>query len=238
MPQVERSSDVKEQLGTRAFLTLLPAVIMLVLGGLMFYYKGMLMYLGILLLLGGAALLVYGIIQLGKLKKVTDVKLSCPFCDHVNHLVEKPMSDVRCVGCLRQIPIVDGVTLRVFQVRCGFCNHLNFYSEKSTGLICEECDRVIPISTDDNSPTKKTFEHFTVHDDNSVYDLILLDGQKGEDLIGCLQKMLALNRNQVKQMMEEMPVTLLSGIPKKKAELLKAQIEMHHGKAEFKSSGS
>jgi len=236
MPQVERSSDVKEQIGTRALMTLIPALILLGLGGLMIYYKGMLLYLGFLLVAGGVGLLVYGIMQLTKMKKVTDVTLRCPFCDHTNHFVERPTSDVRCGGCLRQIPIVDGVILRVFQVRCGFCNHLNFYSEKSTGLICEECDRVIPISTDDDSPTKKTFEHFTVKDDNAVYDLVLIDGQKGEDLIGCLQKMLALNRNQVKQLLEEMPVTLLTGIPKKKAELLKAQIEMHHGKASFSES--
>ena len=48
--------------------------------------------------------------------------------------------------------------------------------------------------------------------------------------------MLAMNRNQVKQMLEEAPVVLLTGIPKKKAELLKAQIEMHHGKADTRVS--
>ena len=39
-----------------------------------------------------------------------------------------------------------------------------------------------------------------------------------------------------KQMLEEAPVVILTGIPKKKAELLKAQIEMHHGKADTRVS--
>lgn len=236
MSQVQRSSDVKEQIGTKAFMAIGPAIVLLILGGVMIYYKGMLLYLGILLAIGGIGLLFYGIKTLTELKKVTTVKLDCPFCKHVNHLVSTPDSDVRCVGCQRQIPIMNGRVLQVFQVRCGFCNHLNYYSEKSTGLICEECDRVIPIATDEGASSDKAFQNFAHKDDNAPYDLVLMDG-KGEEIIGCLQKMLALNRNQVKQMMEEMPVTLLSGIPRKKAELLKAQIEMNHGKADFHESG-
>jgi hypothetical protein len=45
--------------------------------------------------------------------------------------------------------------------------------------------------------------------------------------------MLALNRNQVKQMLEELPVTLLTGIPRRKAEMLKAQLTIHDGIAEM-----
>jgi hypothetical protein len=46
--------------------------------------------------------------------------------------------------------------------------------------------------------------------------------------------MLALNRNHVKQMFDELPVTLLTGIPRMKAELLQAQLATHGGFAEFK----
>jgi hypothetical protein len=43
-----------------------------------------------------------------------------------------------------------------------------------------------------------------------------------------------LNRNQVKQMLDELPVTVLTGITRKKAEMLKAQLTMHDAGVEFK----
>jgi hypothetical protein len=46
--------------------------------------------------------------------------------------------------------------------------------------------------------------------------------------------MLALNRNQVKQMLDELPVTMLTGITKKKAEMLQAQLSIHDGEAEIR----
>jgi 4'-phosphopantetheinyl transferase EntD len=44
--------------------------------------------------------------------------------------------------------------------------------------------------------------------------------------------MLALNRNQVKQMLEEVPITLLTGIPRMKAEMLQAQLAAHQAHAQ------
>ncbi len=76
---------------------------------------------------------------------------------------------------------------------------------------------------------------FAVVDDDDMYELVLTGaGHKEEELIQVLQQMLALNRNQVKQMLEEIPVTLLTGINRRKAELLKAQITVHDGQVEFR----
>ncbi|MCE9557511.1 MAG: ribosomal protein L7/L12 [Armatimonadetes bacterium] len=126
------------------------------------------------------------------------------------------------------IPVQDGKILAVQQVRCGFCNHLNYYNETSVGLICEECDREIPIATVDGQLAPKSFHMFTRHDDDKYYDLVLLEaGKKTEEVISCLQHMLALNRNQVKQMLDELPVTLLTGINKMKADMLNAQLSAH-----------
>jgi hypothetical protein len=38
----------------------------------------------------------------------------------------------------------------------------------------------------------------------------------------------------VKQMLDELPVTLLTGITRRKAEMLKAQISIHDGQTEFR----
>lgn len=239
MPYVERSSSVKEQYVQRALMAGVPGLILIGVGVVLFLYQqsqgGALVPLSVVLMLIGVICLVYMATQLAAMKKVPSFPLVCPFCKHRNEFMEPALSDVRCDGCQRQIPIIEGRILQVWQVRCGFCNHLNYYSEKSTGLLCEECNREVPISTADGSApkAKAAFDAYARHDDDRPYDLVLEDaGAKGEDLVACLQHMLALNRNQVKDMLEETPITLLTGIPKKKAELLKAQIEMHHGRAD------
>jgi 4'-phosphopantetheinyl transferase EntD len=47
-----------------------------------------------------------------------------------------------------------------------------------------------------------------------------------------------LNRNQVKQMLDELPVTLLTGIPRMKAEFLQAQLTANDAVAEFRQLNS
>ncbi len=80
------------------------------------------------------------------------------------------------------------------------------------------------------------FEAYTLKDDNHPYDLILTAAPENEEMIKCLQTMLALNRNQVKDIIEDLPQVLLQGIPRKKAELLMAQISVHKGTADIKIS--
>jgi ribosomal protein S27E len=233
MSQPQRSTSVKEQFAQRGLLAVIPGTVAVLIGVPMVGYQSMFLVLGYVLMAMGLGAIVYGVSQFVKSKGVPDFPVQCPFCQHRNAFMEPAREDVRCEGCQRMIPIEDGRILHVSQVRCGFCNHLNYYSEKSTGLICESCNRVIPISTADGQPhAKKSFEQYTVHDDDRPFNLVLLGGDpKHEELVSCLQHALALNRNQVKDMFEALPVTLLTGIPKRKAEMLRAQIEMHGGEA-------
>lgn len=236
MHSSRRSSDVIEEYSSKVLGYGIGGIVLGALGGLFIYYKGMLMYLGFVFVLISIICIVYAIYEYTQARKVPVVKVNCPYCSFVNQLTEQPEKDFTCRSCHRLIPVDNGRIMRVFQVRCGFCNHLNFYSEKSEGLICEECDREIPISTSDGQKSKKTFERYTHHDDDKVYELVLTgQGTKTEELIMCLQHMLALNRNQVKEMLANLPVTLLTGIPRRKAEMLSAQLAAHDGKAEFKS---
>lgn len=236
MSNFDRSSNLREERVQRAFISIIPGVILLLVAIVMFAYdrEGWTGGLRLVLAIAGVGAIGYGAWQLMELRKVTSFNVVCPFCKGKNTFSEQPMSDVRCDSCNREIPIVDGRQLMVFQVRCGYCNTLNWYSEKSTGLICEECDREIPIATDEDmnrpSPAMHTYAR---HDDDTPYNLLLLDpGPKREEMIPVLQKMLALNRNQVKDIMDEVPVILLQGVPKKKAELMAAQIATHGGRAD------
>ncbi|MCW5937909.1 MAG: hypothetical protein KIT11_11460 [Fimbriimonadaceae bacterium] len=239
MTTPERVSNIREEHAQKALLALVPGIVLDILGAVLISYGREFTALGYVLLVIGFVATVYGAVQLMTMRKVRGHVVECPFCHTKNEFQEVPEGDVRCEGCHRSIPIVGGQVVAIHQVRCGFCNHLNYYSDKSTGLICEECNREVPIALADGTSTKSraAFESYTVHDDERPYDLLLAEpGNKDEELISCLQKMLALNRNQVKQLLEDTPVLLLSGIPRRKAEMLKAQIDMHHGLAEYRVS--
>ncbi len=233
---VRQVDFAKEEAASDGLMLLVPGIVLLLIAGVLYFYQssqgGALVGLAVVLGLIGIGLLGYGGYRMTRIRKLESHDVTCPFCNKTNHLTAAPRDDFRCVHCNREVPVENGTILQVFQVRCGYCNTLNYYSEKSTGLICEECDRAIPIATDDENQSKKVFENFTVHDDDKPYDLILVHAPKNDEMIGCLQQMLALNRNQVKDMLEELPVTLLTGIPKKKADLLCTQIAVHKGKAE------
>jgi hypothetical protein len=208
------------------------------LGGFLYYYRGqtgMFVPLASVLFLIGFGLLGYAVYCALQIRTVTDVGIACPYCQFANHLVAAPQEDFACVGCHRMIPIQEGKALTVDQVRCGYCNELNYYSAKTEVLLCESCNHDIPIHQDDDRPTKKLPSAFAVVDDDNLYELILIaHGHKTEELINALQHMLALNRNQVKQMLTELPVTLLTGIPRRKAEMLTAQLSIHEGLAEMR----
>lgn len=239
---VRHSDFVKEEAASDGLMLLVPGVILMLVAIVLYYYQsrqgGLFVSLAMILGAIGLALIGTGGYRMSRIKQVETHGVECPFCQMVNHLTAHPKSDFRCVHCNREVPVENGVVLGVYQVRCGYCNELNYYTDKSTGLICEKCDRAIPIANDQENRSAKVFENFTVHDDDKPYDLVLLEAPTTEEMINCLQHMLALNRNQVKDMLEELPITILTGIPKKKAKLLCTQIEVHKGRAESSVSES
>jgi len=235
MPRPQRSSDVVEQYSEKVVTFGFSGIVVLAIAALLFAYRGDGMFMPLSLILGffGFGGLGFAGYNFSLARKVTSVSLNCPFCQALNKLVQEPDDDFTCIDCHRLIPIRDHKPMEVHQVRCGYCNELNYYSDKTEVLLCETCNHEIPISLEDGRAPKKT--SFAVREDDNLYELILVaHGHKGEELIGTLQHMLALNRNQVKQMLLELPVTLLTGITRKKAEMLAAQLQMHEGLTEIR----
>jgi len=238
MPRVPRASDVIEIFSERSISFAFCGVLSVTLAGLLYRYKGAgsLMGLALCLVLLGVFCLVFAAYTALQVRKVTAHDVNCPFCEAPNTLVSAPNDDFPCVQCNRMIPVVDGKTIPVSQVRCGFCNELNFYSDKTEVLLCENCNHEIPIAHDETGAPRKTIPAaFVVVDDEALYEFQLIGHgkHKEEELINALQHILALNRSQVKQMLTELPVTVLTGITRKKAEMLKAQLSLYDGEAEF-----
>lgn len=236
----QRSSDIVEQYGMKAISAGIGGILLVLIGIILWIYRGggVTAPLAIVILLIGAALIGYAIYEAMQIRKVASFVAECSYCKHKNRLSEPVSQDFLCSACYRMVPVQDGRILTVSQVRCGFCNELNYYSERNQVLLCESCNHEIPLSRGDDAPQRHSV--FAVKEDSSLYELVLTghDGHHTENLIACLQSMLALNRNHVKQMFEEMPVTILSGIPRMKAEMLQAQIATHGGYAEFRQVGS
>lgn len=235
----ERSSNLREEYMLRAFVSIVPGLICLAISIFLFVYNSRYsderytVGLQWVLLVLSVPAIWYGVSQLVQMRKIASLDVECPFCQASNRFTTQPMHDVRCDRCNRDIPIVDGRTLRVFEVRCGFCSTLNWYSEKSTGLICEECDREIPISVADERDASPAMHAYARHDDTARYNLVLVDpGPRKEEIISVLQKMLALNRNQVKEIMDDVPMTVLHSVPKKKAELMASEIASAGGRSD------
>lgn len=239
MPYVQRSSDVVESYSERALTYGFGGIVSLGISALLLVYRGssgMFVPLAIILAVIGLAALSYAAYNALAVRKVAAVAITCPYCKGSNRLIETPHTDFTCSECHRLIPILDGRPLAVQQVRCGYCNELNYFSEKTDVLLCESCNHEIPIAHEEGYVSKKKLPSaYAVQDDDRLYELILVaHGHKTEELIATLQHMLALNRNQVKQMLMELPVTLLTGIPRKKAEILKAQLAVNEALADFR----
>ena len=234
----KRRSDVLEAIAERFLLWFIGGSLLIAISFLLWTYRGDEFYmLGFFLVFMGVgvAMVSLAIIAAFEVQHVTSFSVKCPYCETKNVLTAKPEKDFTCIHCQRVIPINDGQVMQVYQVRCGYCNELNYYNDKSEALICENCDHEIPIAVSDEQVKRNLPRGFTVQDDPNLYELLLISpGPRHEEVISTLQHMLAMSRAQVKQILTEVPVTLLHGIPRRKAEALQTQLTVHDAVAEFR----
>jgi uncharacterized protein YbaR (Trm112 family) len=237
MPAIQRTSDLIELIAEKSLTFAFGGICGLGFAGFLLHYRGegMFVPLAIVIILISLPVTAYATYSGFQIRKVKAYSVICPYCDLDNQLVEEANDDINCRGCNRMIPIQDGKILTVSQVRCGFCNALNYYSDKTEVLLCEECNHEIPIAVEEGRQTKSMPSFYAVKEDDALYELVLIaHGAKTDELISTLQHMLALNRGQVKQLLGELPVTLLTGITRRKAEMLTAQLSICDGAAEFR----
>lgn len=224
MPQ--RSSDLVETYMARALGAGAGGGVVLVLGAIMFAFRGDSgTPLAVVLLLIGAALIVFAAFCVVKSRSVASFKLACPMCGVENGFEAMPTSDVVCRGCHRTIPIDNGKIMPLKQISCGSCNESNWYSDRTKQLLCESCGREIAIAQSTGGAT------YAVPDDARPYELVLIAYEPGhEDLADALQHLLGVNRAQVRDLLSNLPSVVLTNVPRQKAEMVKNQL-MHTGAA-------
>ena len=235
MAHVERSTDLVEERSETAFIWGGAALALFIVGGIFWYFQrdgGALIYFGMLLVFLGVCCGCYAVYSAFQIRNVQSFTYECPYCKAKNRLAAEPETDFTCIECHRLIPVRDRKVLPVHRVICGYCREPSYYSDKTLVLLCENCNHEIPITREDGSIAHS---RFAVQEDTSTYELSLTGYEHAtEELVSCLQHMLALNRNQVKDMLGDLPAVLLTGIPKKKAEMLAAQLAANGAAATFK----
>jgi len=234
MSSVERSSDKVEERSETGLVYGLGGLLLMAFGGMLWYFNrdgGSLLLFSYICLLGGLGCVGYGANSLWQIRKIQSFAYDCPYCQVTNRLSAEPEADFTCRECHRLIPVQDRQVLPVHRVLCGYCREAHWYSEQRIVILCENCNHEIPITRGDGAVAHS---RFAVQDDTRTYELSLTGYTHAtEELITCLQQMLALNRNQVKDMLTSLPVVLLTGIPKKKAEMLSAQLSTHGAASDY-----
>jgi hypothetical protein len=83
MPAVQRSSDVVESHSERAVMAGIGGIIVLAIGAVLFIFRGdgMLIGLALVLLIGGAAAVIYAIYCALQIRKVETFDIVCPYCN-------------------------------------------------------------------------------------------------------------------------------------------------------------
>jgi hypothetical protein len=235
MASVERSTDLVEERSETAVLWGGGGIALMAIGAIFWYFQrdgGSLIYFGMLMTVLGLGCASYAGYSLMQIRKVQHFGYDCPYCKAKNRLAAEPETDFICIDCHRLIPVRDRKVLPVHRVVCGYCKEPSFYSDKTNVLLCENCNHEIPITKADGSVAHS---RFAVQEDNRTYELSITGYEHAtEELVSCLQHMLALNRNQVKDLLTSLPVVLLTGIPKKKAEMLAAQLASNGAAADYR----
>lgn len=222
MEEPLKRSEILEREYSQSLIYGLAGVGALILAFLLLRYSEMFSFLGYLFLLAWLGLWGYAGWRLYQLRSVPQYPLTCPYCKQETIFAEPPSSDFSCDHCLRRVPVEKGQVLEVFSVRCPHCGSTQQLSARAAVALCEECNHEIVLARAE----RVHLHHFAATDDETTpCELVLLSaGRDPEPLIQQLESLLAINRPSAKRILEQLPMVLLSGIPKRKAEILRLHL--------------
>lgn len=225
MAEPIRRSDIAESDIEKGLYWLGGAVGLAVVGFLVYSYAIKHAVVGIAFILLTVTALGFAISEFYRVKKIPVVKVRCPYCNAASEFLETPKSDFTCQECHRRVAVDNGRILDVIEVKCGFCGSLQRFSERTEVALCEDCDHEIPLASSPTGEMRHMARGMAVEDDTKPYDLILIEpGTRMEEVTNNLQRVLALNRPQVKAILDQLPATLLTGVPKRKAQMLSDEL--------------
>jgi hypothetical protein len=221
-----RRTDITESLTEKGLYWSGATLLGIIVGFLIWNYSGRGTIQLVIWLLISIVPLFLAISQFSKASKVPRFSARCPYCNGASVFIAPPTEDFTCIECHRKVAVDNGRILSIIEVKCGFCGSLQRFSERTEVALCEECNHEIPLASSETGQMKHLAKGMAVEEDPRHYDLILIaPGGQLDPLLNKLQSILALNRNQVKELLNTLPTTLLTGIPKRKATLLQEQLK-------------
>jgi transposase-like protein len=152
-----RLSEVQEQGWSQAIGTAARGVAFLVAAGLAIWLGNLLvkpappvawilLTIGALCALAGAALLILALNRSIRTRKIASVSVTCPYCDGDNRFLSKPTKDFTCECCQRQIHFQNGAPVPVQTIVCQACRAEHRVAVTVDRYVCDKCNRPLRIT--------------------------------------------------------------------------------------------
>ncbi len=104
--------------------------------------------LGIAAFIGGV-FMISSLYRLGKVKARKSIPFRCPYCEGVNQLLAKPVTNFDCEHCRRQIHFENGSFAPLKTAVCSSCSAEHKVWVGAEKMVCDRCNNVMQLKQAD-----------------------------------------------------------------------------------------
>lgn len=226
-------SEVLEQEYAQSVTLLVAGVITLVVALLVIYFGlkptphlPALVALGSIAALAAVGLFIFGALRMVQARQMPSLTVTCPYCEKPIQFLSMPTTDFDCEQCHRHVYYENGVMAPIMTITCAFCRTLHKVSTKATMYTCDKCNR--PLRLVDDAVSQAAPAPVAAAASAEVpapHDVILVSpGRNRNEVAMALEPLLHCTLVQVRSQLENLPLTITSGIPELKAHAIRSRL--------------
>jgi ribosomal protein L7/L12 len=157
-----------------------------------------------------------------KVKRTVDmpmVSAHCPYCGGATEFPEYPTEDYTCEKCHRRVYFENGKMVEAKDVECTVCKAVHKVAVTAKSYTCDRCNRTLRL----DDPTKGVVAtaETTV---GQAFDVVLTEvGRNTTGVAMALQNVLVCNLPEARRQMQDLPLTIVKGVPERKADAVRSR---------------
>lgn len=148
-----RLSDLQEKEYARALVNAGRATVVLIVGGLVWYFARFagshngvaVLWVAALIITFAACIYAQSIYIAFRARQYPAVSVSCPYCDAATNFVDTPGEDWACEHCNRTVKYENGRMVPVQTVVCQFCHTEHRVAVNVDRFVCDRCNHPLDI---------------------------------------------------------------------------------------------